>query len=515
MIAATVGSTSSLGLLNRSASAATRGEFSSSDDELTFGAFEPLVDMLQQTSADKLIGVLVEKIRTGTSLRDLAAATALANARAFGGEDYVGFHTLMAIGPALEISERLDARSAPLPLIKIALRNAKALAAANRHSTSTLRSLKVESSINADVKPGRYAELMKSAVHSGDLAKAESTLAISVSRRPMSAYQELLDVVEESAEVHRVVLAARSWELLDLVGRDRAETMLRQSLRYCVKNEKHREKSPCVPPVDILADALDVLAKRPITGIRTLSDVELGGLSEELFRASPADAIGVVVERLKIGVSPADVGEAIALGATQLTLRDAGLREKDARPGKPAGSVHGDSIGVHASDSANAWRYIHSVESGTHQVSSVLLSAFQLAVDRVARGGDFLNRKPYPTDEHLGSVGGDSTPERFIDAIDDAIRHRDQGRAAALTKRFGETVGDAEAFLKLARRHAVDEDGALHAEKYYRTCSQEYSRTRRSRRWDHLVALARVTASMAGNAVAELSEARERLAKSG
>ena len=56
------------------------------------------------------------------------------------------------------------------------------------------------------------------------------------------------------------------------------------------------------------------------------------------------------------GFSPADIGEALTLASNQLILRDQGRPPREEVPGKPVGSVHGDSIGVHACDSANAWR---------------------------------------------------------------------------------------------------------------------------------------------------------------
>src|SRR6185295_10758497 len=59
---------------------------------LEFGAIEPLVRLMQDTPANKLLPVLVEKLRGGTDLRTLVSAGAFANARTFGGEDYVGFH---------------------------------------------------------------------------------------------------------------------------------------------------------------------------------------------------------------------------------------------------------------------------------------------------------------------------------------------------------------------------------------------------------------------------------------
>jgi hypothetical protein len=50
----------------------------------------------------------------------------------------------------------------------------------------------------------------------------------------------------------------------------------------------------------------------------------------------------------------------------------------------------------------------------------------------------------------------------------------------------------------LLLRYAVSEDGALHAEKYYRTVTEEFAATRPAFRWRQLIALARVTASSFG-----------------
>src|SRR5262249_22448380 len=67
---------------------------------LTFGAMEPLVALMQETPADRLLPAVVARINEGTDLRRLVAAAALANARTFGGQDYEGYHTIMALAPS-------------------------------------------------------------------------------------------------------------------------------------------------------------------------------------------------------------------------------------------------------------------------------------------------------------------------------------------------------------------------------------------------------------------------------
>src|SRR5256714_4825254 len=94
-------------------------------DALTFGSLEPLVVLMQETPANKLLPQLVERLRSGTESRRLLAAGALANARTFGGEDYVGFHTMMALAPAYHMAGELPEAQQPLPVFKVLYRNAK------------------------------------------------------------------------------------------------------------------------------------------------------------------------------------------------------------------------------------------------------------------------------------------------------------------------------------------------------------------------------------------------------
>src|SRR5258706_10715846 len=97
-------------------------------EAINFGPLEGLVCLLQETPINKLNAVLVEKIRGGTDLKTLTAAAALANARSFGGEDYVGFHTMMALGPAYRMSRELPEKMAALPVMKVLYRNTNRIA---------------------------------------------------------------------------------------------------------------------------------------------------------------------------------------------------------------------------------------------------------------------------------------------------------------------------------------------------------------------------------------------------
>jgi hypothetical protein len=233
-------------------------------------------------------------------------------------------------------------------------------------------------------------------------------------------------------------------------------------------------------------------------------------VSQTIFRSTPAQAADAAAAALADGIEPADIGEAISLAANQLILRDAGRRFRDEVPGKPLGSVHGDSIGVHACDSANAWRNMARVTNPRNQAACLILGAYQVALDRAARGGDFLNWEPLPVKQHVDGIKS-TEADALLSEAEAAIRGNLQARASAIVHRYGQLGHPPRRMFDLMLRYAISEDGALHAEKYYRTTSEEFAATRPAFRWRQLTALARVTASEYGRPAAGYAEARERL----
>src|SRR5437763_8318853 len=91
---------------------------------LAFGKLEPLVALMQERTAEQMLPLVVDRLAHGTELREVVAAAALANARTFGGEDYVGFHTMMAIAPAFHMAGELPEARRALPVLKVLFRNA-------------------------------------------------------------------------------------------------------------------------------------------------------------------------------------------------------------------------------------------------------------------------------------------------------------------------------------------------------------------------------------------------------
>jgi len=233
-------------------------------------------------------------------------------------------------------------------------------------------------------------------------------------------------------------------------------------------------------------------------------------MCQTIFASSPHSAADAVAAALAEGIDPSDVGAAIALAANQLVLRDAGRPERWASPGKPPGSVHGDSIGVHASDAVNAWRNMARVVNPRNAAACLILAGYEVARDRQGRDADFRKWTPRPLAEVLEAVKT-TDPKGLLTETESAIQANQQEIASALVHRYGALGHDPAPVFALLLKYAVSEDGALHAEKYYRTVREEFTSTRPAFRWRQLVALARVTASECGRPAPGVAQAKELL----
>ena len=342
--------------------------------------------------------------------------------------------------------------------------------------------------------------------------EAERTFAAIAAVSPDEAFNSLLVAVEDNTEVHRVVLPYRAWELLDVVGKEQAHTMLRQSVRYCVKSERDWTHSAETDEPRALLPRLFDQHHLPRTspGTKRPGDEWVASMCKTIFESSPQSAADAVAAALADGIDPSDVGEAIALAANQLVLRDAGRPERWASPGKPPGSVHGDSIGVHASDAVNAWRNMSRVVNPRNAAACLILAGYEVARDRQGRDAEFRKWTPRPLAEVLEAVKT-TDPKGLLTETESAIQANQQEIASALVHRYGALGHDPAPVFSLLLKYAVSEDGALHAEKYYRTVREEFTSTRPAFRWRQLVALARVTASECGRPAPGVAQAKELL----
>jgi hypothetical protein len=460
---------------------------------------ERLVGLLQETPVQKLVPTVVGQLEKGVTLRDLVAAGAVANARAFAGHDYDGYHTFMAMAPAFSMAQELPDKERTIPIIKVLHRNGRTMGSGPGKTINRLKPVE-PAEVTGDPPVGKRL-LEASRAHR--IPEAERLFLAAAKGSLQDGYNDLLPLVQDDLNVHRVVLAWRSWETIDFTGQDHARTLLRQSIHFCCDSEnRNRGNHPIQTVLPQLMDKYRLMDK-PV-GKRTADDAWVDRLARAVYGDKREQAAEAVAAALAEGYAPEVVGEALSVACARLVLGDSG-RERQYSPEKPVGSVHGDSVGVHASDATNAWRHIARVSNPRNTFASLIAGAYHTAGQTSRQMKEMV-----PQAADLEPIRGTSAVA-LLKLTEEAIRAKDQRRTSALAHRYGQQGHDARALFNLLLRYAVSEDGALHAEKYYRTVSEEFVSVRPAFRWQHLVALARVTASAYGKPAPGVEEARKLL----
>ncbi len=453
---------------------------------IPLGEYAGLVELMRNTPAEKLQPLLAEKILKGeVDLKKLTAAGALANAVTFGGCDYVGFHTAMAMLPALEMSRQLTSGRQPLPVLKVLYRNAQQIQNVGGASHTVLAAIHAAEHA-AEHAEGDLGVQIRNACRKPDADLGERLLA-TVGDSPIDAFNALQPAMQDDLNVHRFVFAHRTYGLVGLLGKEYSYSLLRQCVRFCADHERSRiehkqGESPIRALVPKLLDQYKLAGKT--LGKRNLDDAALNELSQVIYSGPRDRAAEAVASALAEGIDPEVVGEAVSLASNLYVLRQGG-DEKHWR-------THGDSAGVHSSDATNAWRNMSRVAESRHAVSGLIVAAYHAGI----QGGPF-QTPAYPTDEHRALVKIQDA-KGLLAETEDAIRNNDQGRATAAIQIYGENNHAVDPVFDLMLKYAVSEDGRLHAEKYYHTVREEYRTTRPAFRWRQVVALSRVTASAYG-----------------
>ena len=450
-------------------------------DAIPLGEYTGLVELMRNTPAQKLQPLLAERILKGqTDLKKLTAAGALANAVTFGGCDYVGFHTAMAMLPGLAMSGLLANNRRPLPVLKVLYRNAQKIQSVGGASKTKLHAL--HAAEHAAV--GDVGVQIRDACRKVDVDRGEKLLA-AAGDSPLDLFNALQPAVQDDLNVHRFVFAHRTYGLVGLLGKEYSYSLLRQCVRLCADHERirieHKQaESPIRALMPKLLDQFKLVGK-PL-GKRDPGDAAVDALSQTIYYGPSDRAAEAVAAALADGIDPDVVGEAVSLASNLYVLRQ----------GTDKWRTHGDAAGVHSSDATNAWRNMVRVADPEFVASGLIVAAYHAGIQSPP-----FKTPAYPTDEHRALVKVRDA-KGLLAETEDAIRHNNQGRSAAAIQIYGERGYAVGPVFNLMLKYAVSEDGRLHGEKFYQTVCEEYRTIRPAFRWRQVVALARVTASAYG-----------------
>jgi hypothetical protein len=109
---------------------------------------------------------------------------------------------MMALAPAYQMAQEMPPARQPLPVFKVLYRNTNRIQEFGGRKSEVLRAV-----APARLSEGRVgSEVLREEVRGKDVQAAERTFAALAQVSPEDAFNDLLYVVQDNTEVHRVVL---------------------------------------------------------------------------------------------------------------------------------------------------------------------------------------------------------------------------------------------------------------------------------------------------------------------
>ncbi len=392
---------------------------------------ESLVVLLEETPREKIIESVSEKIRGGTSYRELLSALFLAGIRNVQPRPSVGFkfHSVLVVHSAHQASLAAADNRRWLPL----------LWAIDYFKSAQATDVKEGNWTMAAVDEGRLPSASKSldlldkAMTNWDESAADVAAAAAAR---VATTSQLIDLMARHAARdfrsigHKPIYVSGAFRTLSAIGWEHAEPVMR-SLAYAILNhtgEGNPSKS------DAEADRAgrqnwELVDEIPADWLGGKHNADASQrVLEGLREASPLDASKMVVELLKEQVHPRSIYDGILLAASELVTRQPAI------------------VPLHAVTTTNALHSLfHRVNDDSLRRWLLLQNASFLAHFREAAKG----REKLP-ERKLDQLATSSDPTPSIDQVFEQV-HRDRQAASRSTLSYLQAGGDAESLIRKAR----------------------------------------------------------------
>ena len=433
---------------------------------------EPLVHFVEETAPEQIVEQTVTRLETGTSPDRMMTALALAVIRSsempfvhHGGP----LHPVAALPGIRGTMARLPESERLLPLVQDV-----ALANAHIHDTISGPYLMPEIDPVGEGSVEATKKAFFNCLRRNYTSAAEHYFLWLLDHAPREvALEALVSVAVDNYrfDEHKLIAAVNSICLLDHLGWDLAEVVLRPVVRYNFMPSVWAKAPP--------AEDVDRLVRD-----KRLDDVVQGSdsngqgatsLFRELLSNPLEEQTELIATGLSNGTSLAEAAKGISLTASEVFAR-------------------GDStnpMGIHAMTGANALRWV------CNAFPAVGLKGLLLWPS----GPETQSGKALPS-------LSPPTSSASLDAIREAIKENDPARTASLTHDYCTGGGDAEELVQELSRWA-SRDGAteMHGMKHHQAMVEEYENGKAS---VHLVAQAREAALHANRDVAVFERFKEK-----
>jgi hypothetical protein len=455
---------------------------------------EPLVQFVEETAPERIVADTHERLATGTTVKDMLLASALAVVRSSDlppGHHGGPLHPLAGLHAVRHIAARLPGEYAALPVIQH-------VAVANKHIHSpamgpymlaAAQPVSESDDLDATVQAFRYA------ASRGTYNACDHYFLHLLERlSPMQVLEHLLQVAIPKNQIddHYFLFPVFTWRGLDYLGWEYARHIGRAVVRYVT-----RPTAPAsLAQVDELIAKYDLLerALRFETGEDETAAVT--ELADEIGRCGDfAEIPEMLAHALATGLSLEGVGEALSVGGSTLFLR----------------SQTGNPMDVHINTGANTRRYLLRQPELSRRTKLQALLVWHTGPEvRMAQRMLAPGREPEPArvaalpvhtegellEEIEALIGRLPVGERLPAANLATWRSTDEVKqAAALAQQYADRGYSPEPLIiALGKIACRDNFTELHAFKHHQATYEEFHATRPALRWRHLVAAVQAAA---------------------
>ena len=458
------------------------------------GHIEPLVQFVEETPPDRIVAATHDRLTSGTPVKDLLLASALAVTRSSDlppGHHGGPLHPLAGLHAVRNVAARLPGEFARMPVIQH-------VALSNKH----IHSPAMGPYMMAEAKPVSEKDDVDATLAAFRMAAGRGVynacdhyfLYLLERLSPMQALSHLLEVAipKNALDDHYFLFPVFTWRALEYFGWGYARWIGRAPVRYVTR--------PTMPTsldqVNALIERHELLERdlRAATGEDETAAVT--ALADRIGRCSDfAQVPAMLAEALGEGLSLEGVGEGLSVGGSTLFLR----------------SQTGNPMDVHINTGANTRRYLLRQPELPRRIKLQALLMWNTGPE-VRMAQVMLAPTVQPEPERVAALP-DRSQDALLEEIGELIdrlpvgerlpaanlaswRSSDEVKhAAALAQQYGDRGYAPEPLIEMLGKIACrDNFTELHAFKHHQATYEEFHATRPSLRWRHLVAAVQAAA---------------------
>ena len=417
---------------------------------------EPLVRLLEETPRERVSETFAEKIRGGTSYREVLAALLLAGVRNVQPRPSVGFkfHAVLVVNSAHLASLAATDRDRWLPIFW-ALDYFKSSQARDEQEGDWTMAAVDETKLPPS---HRARQAFREAMDAWDVEAAD--VAVTALCRSVPA-NEVFDLMahygcrDYRSIGHKSIYVANSYRTLQCIGWRYAEPVLR-SLAYALLNHTG-ESNPATS--ELAPDAAWRVTQAKLKGLDANWDhgrVDSGAtlaLLDTLRTATPPEAVEAAVKMIDDGIAAESIRDALFLSAGEMLRQQAGI------------------ISLHAATTTNAMQFAYRTTFGDQTRRELLLqnAAFVPHFRESMRSRGAVGSARIDT---AGEPAGSQEPPQLDTIFATISKNRDEATRAM--QAYLAAGGPASSLIAAARRLVFLKGNDAHDYKFSSAVLEDY-----------------------------------------